>query len=191
MIARALLLCLVLFVVFSPRLAIANSELQERAAKWEAYFYPGVKALEDRDLMKAEELFRQALREIEPLGITAAAASTLSNLCTVYELQHNLQRARLLCNNAVAVSQRLRGNLHPDVALDLFHLAQVESKLGNYDEASKWLTHAIDIMRKSGNGLTPPTKLMLEAFAENLEKKGDSENAEKVRKAIQEASWQK
>ena len=75
--------------------------------------------------------------------------------------------------------------------MDLFHLAQVESKLQNYDQALQWLTHAIDIMRKTGNGLKPPTRIMLQEFANNWEKKGNMENAEKVRKAISEASWER
>jgi tetratricopeptide (TPR) repeat protein len=173
-----------------PTLAVDDSELKERSTRWEGYFQPGVKAMQERDLTRAEELFWQALREIEPLGITSAAATTLSNLCAVYQLQGNYKKAQQLCTNTLAVSQRLRGNVHPEVAMDLFHLAEVETKLQNYDQALQWLTHAIDIMRKTGNGLKPPTKIMLEEFARNWELKGDKENAAKIRKAIAEASWQ-
>jgi tetratricopeptide (TPR) repeat protein len=174
-----------------PALAVDDAEIKERSVRWEGYFQPGVKAMQERDLTRAEELFWQALREIEPLGITSAATATLSNLCAVHQLQGNYKKAQQLCSSTVAASQRLRGNVHPEVAMDLFHLAEVETRLQNYDQALKWLTHAIDIMRKTGNGLKPPTKIMLEEFARNWELKGDMENAAKVRKAIAEATWQK
>src|SRR5262245_6520919 len=183
-------LATVLVAVPLAALAADDAEIKERSVRWEGYFYPAVKAMEERDLARAEQLFWQALREIEPLGITSGAASTLSNLCAVYQLQGDFEKALRFCKNTVAVSQRLRGNVHPEVAMDLFHLAQVEAKLQKYDDALQWLTHAIDIMRKTGNGLKPPTKIMLEEFARTLELKGEKEKAALVRKAIAEVSWQ-
>jgi tetratricopeptide (TPR) repeat protein len=162
----------------------------ERAADWQSHFYPGVEALEARDLPKAEALLEQALLEIQPQGMTGAVASTYSRLCTVYELEGKLEKARALCTNAVAVSQRLKGNLHPEVAMAFFHLAQVESKLQEYGQALEGLTHAIDIMRNTGNGLKSPTKMFLEEFADNLEKKGDKETAARIRKRILGVAWE-
>ena len=179
-----------IFTVTAPCFALDNDELAQRTANWEGYFYPGVKAMEERNLTKAEELFRQALREIEPLGDTAAAASTLSSLCNVYQLQGNLKRAHVMCNNAVAISQRLRGDLHPEVAMDMVPLAQIESKLQNYEQALRLLANAIHIMQKTGNGRKQPTKIMLQMVAHTYEKKGDREAAEKIKKTITEVSWE-
>jgi tetratricopeptide (TPR) repeat protein len=168
-----------------------NPELDQRFLKWKSYFDPGVRAAAAKDYDRAEKLFQQAYDEIKPLGITSAAAATVSNLCMVYESKSNFQRAKVYCNDAVGISQRLRGKLHYEVAFDLFRLAVIERKLENYKQALQFLASSIDIMIKTGNGKKQTMKFILEEFALNYERTGDNNNAKFLRDEISKVEWEK
>src|SRR5262245_17354285 len=115
----------VLLVLCSlPLCTVAKSE-KEALEAWQGLIDSGNHAMESKNYKEAERLYRLAFEEIKEFGVTPTMAATYSNMGRVSLAAGDPQRAERYYTNAVAISQKTRGNFHRETAMDLHNLSSV------------------------------------------------------------------
>ena len=89
----------------------------------------------------AEALSRLGTRD----SGSAAYASTLGDLANTHFLAGHYDTADSLHRRVLALSRRLYGDRHPNVAEELADLGEIQQMLGHYPEAETWFRQAQDI----------------------------------------------
>lgn len=89
------------------------------------------------------------------------------------------------------VTTPLKSSVHLEAAMAYIRLAQVDGKLREHRSGLDSRAGVIDIMRKTGNGPLPLTRMFLEVFADNLEQTGNRRSATRVRDEIAGVDWER
>jgi tetratricopeptide (TPR) repeat protein len=148
---------------------------------WQGYIDSGNRAMRNKNYEEAERLFSLAFKEIKEFGFTPALAGTYSNLGMASSATGKLQKAEQFYKNAVAISQKTRGNFHRETAMDLQNLSSIELQLDKIPLAEEHISVALRIMTELGLKQDPATQAMIDLWAQILDKKGDKDAAQKMR----------
>lgn len=172
---------IVLLILCSlPLYTFAKSE-KEALEAWQSMIDSGNQAMESKNYIEAERLYRLAFEEIKDFGLTPGMAATYSNMGRVSLATGDPQKAERFYTNAVGISQKTRGNFHRETAMDLHNLSSVELQLNKIPLAEEHISVALRIMTELGLKQDPATRAMIDLWARILDKKGDKDAAQKMR----------
>ncbi len=134
----------------------------------ESYLNIGVVRQEHGDLREALDNYIKALyifRNSTDIPISYELASTLENIGSVYAQQQKYEEAINYHQQSMEMNVSLFGETHPDVAENLFNLAQSLIPSGDYRQARIYLERAENINRQMRPG-HPDRALVYAAFGE-------------------------
>ena len=108
-----------LIFVLSPLSAIAQGPV------WQRHMEAGARAYEQGRYAEAQRRLQAALKEAEALASESVhVAETLHGLGVVYSAQDRYADAERIRKRALAISEKILGPSHPDVATALNNLAE-------------------------------------------------------------------
>ncbi|HKW47638.1 MAG TPA: serine/threonine-protein kinase [Gemmatimonadaceae bacterium] len=127
-----------------------------------------LRALLERGLTRARELKGQPALQAQMLDVVGRLERELGEL----------DQARPILQEALALRRKTDGDVHPDVATSLESLAQVEYDQGNYAEAARLRREVLTMRRRLfGDSDTKTTTSLLE-LAAAMHAQGDFRNAQ-------------
>lgn len=100
---------------------------------------------------EAKKIFEESYVKLVAKEITAShkdRLTILNSLARLYELTDNFQAADATLKDAVSAARDKYDNKHPDYAVALDQIAQLQIKLGLYDEASDNIKRALEILEE-------------------------------------------
>jgi serine/threonine-protein kinase len=111
----------------------------------------------------------EALGLLDPRdSVSAGYASTLGDLANTHFLAGHYDTADSLHRRVLALSRRLYGDRHPNVAEDLADLGEIQQMLGHYVEAEGYFRQAEDIARSWYGRSHPVTASYLTMLGRSL-----------------------
>ena len=113
------------------------------------------------DLDRASELFEQAEKSAERLGMITDRTVAVMNLGMIEQIQHNFAAAETNYQQALQLARRA-GN-EQDTIFCLADLAQVATAAGDLDQAGKYNDEALRLERSTGDHDTELASLINEA----------------------------
>lgn len=142
-------------------------------SRWRVHMDAGYQAHAAGRYPQAEVHFAQALREAEELGSAdPCLAQALSTLGTACQLQGKYSLAEDAFRRSLAIKERMYGEAHQDVAVDLHNLAVVLSAKGRFAEAEPLYRKAIAVRQKLSGENDPDLIAVLENYARLLRRSG-------------------
>lgn len=132
------------------------------------------------ELDQAKSYFERALAIREQLGDEVALVGTWNSLAMIAEGRGELDEAERLHREALAVNQRLHGELHPDLAVNHFNLGRVYQRREDYRGAQPHFERALEIDREVYGDRHLEVAIDLAQLANNLQILGELDRAEQM-----------
>ncbi len=121
------------------------------------------------DQVQADAAFREALAIRQQAGQLSQLASAWNTVALVAEKRGDLDEAERLHREALAVNRQLRGERHPDVAINLFNLARVHQRRHDYAGAQPLFEEVLAIDSEIYGPDHPEVATDLTLLANNLQ----------------------
>jgi serine/threonine-protein kinase len=132
------------------------------------------------ELDQAKSYFERALAIREQRGDEREVASTWTSLALIAEGRGKLDEAERLHREALAVNQRLHGELHPELAVNHFNLGRVYQRREDYRGAQPHFERALAIDREVYGARHLEVATDLAQLANNLQILGELDRAEEL-----------
>ncbi len=161
-----------LTVVMLMLLLIAPPGVFAASESWHRHIKAALAASQSGNYEQAESLLSFAMKEADKSNNKIWTVITLNQLGLLYQDQDEYEKAELLFNQALAMSQKAFGPSHPEVADCLAHCAAISRMKGQNDKADAFdrqatacLHHSAAIERRKGH---KQQALKLEQCAEEI-----------------------